>query len=351
MNWSKEHLEARMLDAIEGRLSDDQLIQLQQLLQEHPEFGDLDDAMIFVQEDVSIEFDHSSLLKKESFNPIAYTSEEGFEKEKMSIARMEGLLSSEEEKDFEHMLNVDQELKDQWQLVQQTKLIPNSEIRFPSSETLEKEKGKVIPFRLYFSYVAAASVLLVLFLNWPSRENHVKTASKITQKPVKVDQKEIKSQSTETNETKYIVTPKPSNFSVEHIDLGKNEVRDCIVEELYPQGDQIPNEQSYYLTQPIVDPIELATISPKSTVTPTSTNNSSKTSETLGIREFVIQKGNEKLFGTSKPSTAEKYTSITNYLAQSVNIPISYGEKEDEEVKTTFFKLGFITVERKQTKK
>lgn len=351
MNWSKEHLEARMLDAIEGRLSDDQLIQLQQLLQEHPEFGDLDDAMIFVQEDVSIEFDHSSLLKKESFNPIAYKSEEGLEKEKMSIARMEGLLTSEEEKDFEHMLNVDQELKDQWQLVQQTKLIPNSEIRFPSSETLEKEKGKVIPFRLYFSYAAAASVILVLFLNWPSQENPVKTARKTTQKPVKVDQKEIKSQSTETNETKYIVTPKPTNFSIEHIDLGPNEVRDCIVEELYPQADQIPNEQTYYLTQPIVDPIELAAISPKSTRTPASTNNSSKTSETLGIREFVIQKGNEKLFGTSNPSTAEKYTSITNYLAQSVNIPISYREKEDEEVKTTFFKLGFITVERKQTKK
>ena len=49
MNWSKEHLEARMLDAIEGRLSDDQLIQLQQLLQENPAFGDLNDAMIFIQ--------------------------------------------------------------------------------------------------------------------------------------------------------------------------------------------------------------------------------------------------------------------------------------------------------------
>jgi hypothetical protein len=351
MNWSKEYIEARMLDAIEGRLSEDQLIQLQQLLLENPEFGDLGDSLIFVHQDDTIEFDHSALLKKESFNPIAYKSEEGLEKEKMSIARMEGLLTSEEEKDFEHMLNVDQELKDQWQLVQQTKLIPKPEIRFPSSETLEKEKGKVIPFRLYFSYAAAASIIFVLFLNWPRTESHVKTASKAAQKPVKVDNKETKSQVAETNKINYNFSPKPKNNSVEHIDLGKNEVRDCIVEELYPQGDQIPNEQSYYLTQRIVDPIELATISPKSTLTPTSTNNSSKTSETIGIREFVIQKGNEKLFGTSKPSTAEKYTSITNYLAQSVNIPISYREKEDEEVKTTFFKLGFITVEHKQTKK
>jgi hypothetical protein len=351
MNWSKEHLEARMLDAIEGRLSDDQLMQLQQLLQENPAFGDLDDAMIFVREDESIGFDHSYLLKKDSFNPDAYKSEEGLEKEKMSIARMEGLLSNHEEKDFEHMLNVDKELKEQWELVQQTKLIPNPEIRFPSLETLTKVKGKVIPFRLYFSYAAAASVILALFLNWPSEENHVKTASKTTQKPVKVDQKQTKPKVAETNNTLDNVTPKPKNISVEHIDLGQNEVRDCIVEELYPQVDHIPNEQTYYLTQPIVEPIELAANSPKSSMTPTTPNNSSKNSETIGIREFVIQKGNEKLFGTSKPSTAEKYTSITNYLAQSVNIPISYHEKEDEKGKSTFFKLGFITVERKQTKK
>ena len=80
MNWSKEHLEARMLDALEGRLSDDQLIQLQQLLQENLEFVDMDDSMIFVQQDESIEFDHSVLLKKESFNPVAYATEEGTDK-------------------------------------------------------------------------------------------------------------------------------------------------------------------------------------------------------------------------------------------------------------------------------
>jgi hypothetical protein len=349
MNWSKEHLEARMLDAIEGRLSEDQLIQLQQLLQEYPEFGDLDDALIFVQEDVSIEFNHSSLLKKESFNPEVYKSEEGWEKEKMSIAKMEGLLSNQEEKDFEHMLNVDQELKDQWQLVQQTKLIPNPEILFPSIETLKKDK--VIPFRLYFSYAAAASIIFLLFLNWPSQETQVKSAVKSNQKPTKVDQKDTKVQVAETNKVMDNSSYPSKNRGVEHVDPRPNDTRDCIVQEVFPEIEQIPSAQSYYLTQPIVDPIELATISPKLTPTPTSTNNSSKTSETIGIREFVIQKGKEKLFGTAKPSTAEKYTSITNYLAQSVNIPISYREKEDEEGKTTFFKLGFITIERKQTKK
>mgnify|MGYP000921548087 FL=1 len=84
---------------------------------------------------------------------------------------------------------------------------------------------------------------------------------------------------------------------------------------------------------------------------PLVTVNSAKSNEPIGIREFVVQKGNEKLFGTTKPSTAEKYTTITNYLAQSTNIPIAYKEKEDEKVKTTYFKLGFITIERKQTKK
>jgi hypothetical protein len=309
----------------------------------------MDDSMIFIQEDESIEFDHSSLLKMESFNPSAYVLEDGSDKEKMSIAMMEGILSNQEEKDFEHLLKVDQELKQQWELVQQTKLLPNEQIHFPSIETLTKKKVKVIPFRQYFSYAAAASIIFLLFLNWPSQESQVKTATKETQKSTEVDQKETKSPVTETKTNMDNVAYQSKNRRVEHVDPGPNDTRDCIVQEIFPEPEQIPSAQSMYLTPPIVDPIELATVNP-STV-PINTVNSTKSNEPIGIREFVIQKGNEKLFGTAKPSTAEKYTSITNYLAQTTKIPITYKEKEDEKVKTTYFKLGFITIERKQTKK
>lgn len=349
MNWSKEHLEARMLDALEGRLSDDQLFQLQQLLQENPEFGDLEDSMIFVQQDESIEFDHSVLLKKESFNPVAYVTEEGTDKEKMSIAMMEGILSNQEENDFEHLLKVDQELKQHWELVQQTKLIPNAQIHFPSIETLTREKGKVIPFRQYFSYAAAASIIFLLFLNWPSQGSKAETASKTTQKPTKVEQIDSNSPVAATKTTTGNVAYQSKDIGVEHVDPRPNDTRDCIVQEVFPEAEQIPSAQSMYLTQPIIDPIELAAVNP--TAEPIYPVNNSKASEPIGIREFVIQKGNEKLFGTAKPSTAEKYTSITNYLAQTTKIPITYKEKEDEKVKTTYFKLGFITIERKQTKK
>ena len=349
MNWSKEHLEARMLDALEGRLSDDQMIQLQQLLLENPEFGDLADSMIFVHQDETIEFDHSALIKKESFNPAAYVTEDGSEKEKMAIAKMEGMLSIEEEKDFEQLLKVDQDLKQQFELVQQTKLIPNARIHFPSIETLKKEKGNVIPFRLYFSYVAAASIIFLLFLNWPSRGSHANTALKTIQNPTKIDQNPTKVQIAETNKTNNKTSDQPRSVGVEQVDPGPNDTHDCIVQELLPEAEQIPIAQSLYLTPPIIDPIELATVTSPSE--PMRTFSSSKNSEPIGIREFVIQKGNEKLFGTAKPTTAEKYTTITNYLAQSTKIPITYIEKEDEKVKTTFFKLGFITIERKQTKK
>jgi hypothetical protein len=350
MNWSKEHLEARMLDAIEGRLSADQLIQLKELLREHPEMGDLDESLIYMNDTDAIDFDHSSLLKKESFNPVAYKTEEGSEKEKMSIAKMEGLLSIQEEKEFECLLKVDQELISHWEQVQQTKLIPNSGILFPSIKTLTKEKGRVIPFRVYFSYAAAASIILLLFLNWPSNDVQVRSASKIGRKQLKVEQNRTKSHIAATNEVNKNVSPTPKNSKVEHIELRPNDTRDCIVQEVYPQVEQIPNAQSYYLMPAIVDPIELAVVNPKPIQTPTN-NKVAENNETIGFREFVIQKGNEKLFGTAKPSTADKYTTITNYLAQSVNIPITYVEKEDEQVKSTFFKLGVITVERKQTKK
>jgi hypothetical protein len=350
MNWSKEYIEARMLDALEGRLSNDQMIQLNQLLQENPEFGEVDDSMIFVDQDETIEFDHSALLKKESFNPEAYLTEEGPEKEKMAIAKMEGVLSIQEEKDFEHMIKVNPDLNQHWELVQQTRLIPNVQIHFPSNETLKKEKGNVILFRLYFSYAAAASIIFLLFLNWPSQESQANTARKVNQKPMKVHQNDPKSQSEDTNKTPCKLLDQPSNMGIEHIvDPGTNDTRDCIVQEVYSQVEQMPNALSTSLTSPILDPIELAAVNPTSE--PKRTFNSTKNTEPIGIREFVIQKGNEKLFGTAKPSTAEKYTTITNYLAQSANIPISYIEKEDEEVKTTFFKLGFITIERKQSKK
>jgi hypothetical protein len=349
MNWSKEHLEARMLDAIEGRLSDDQLIQLQQLLEENPELGDVNDSMIFIHQDESIEFDHDSLLKKESFNPLAYITVEGSDKEKMSIARMEGILTIEEEKTFEHLLNVDQELIQQWELVQQTKLIPNQQILFPSIETLIKEKGKVIPFRLYFSYAAAASIIFLLFLNWPSQGSRAITASKAVQKPIKVEQKDTEQQNPQTDKALFKMPTLSASHYVYYVNQEQNEVRDCIVQEVLPHVDQMPVVIPSMQALTEIETTELAAVNSKSTQI--SAINVTKNHESIGIREFVIQKGNEKLFGTAKPSTAEKYTSITNYLAHSVNIPISYHEKEDEEVKTTFFKLGFITVERKQTKK
>jgi hypothetical protein len=349
MNWSKEYLEARMLDAIEGRLSEEQLIQLKQFIQENPSLGDLGDTLVYLKQNDSIDFDHSALLKKEGFHPSAYQQEGGTEKEKMSIAKMEGLLSEKEEKTFEHLLKIDGELKREWNAVQQTKLVPNHEIIFPAIHSLKRNSGKVIPFRRYFTYAAAASVILVLFLNWPSPENQVKTAGKTLQKTVNVDQKETKSQIAETNKTINHLSKKPKNMRIEHIDLGQNEVRDCIVQEVIPQVEQIPGAPSMYLSQPIVDPIELAAVNP--TTEPIYTVNNSKASEPIGIREFVFQKGNEKLFGKAKPSMAEKYTSITNYLTQTTKIPIVYKEKEDEKVKTAYFKLGFITIERKQTKK
>jgi hypothetical protein len=349
MNWSKEYLEARMLDAMEGRLSEEQLIQLKQFIQENPSLGDLGETLVYLEQDDSIGIDHSALWKKNGFHPSAYQQEEGTEKEKMSIAKMEGLLSETEEKTFEHLLKIDGALKREWNAVQQTKLIPKHELIFPDIHSLQRNSGKVIPFRRYFTYAAAASVILVLFLNWPSPENQLKTASKTKQKTVNIDQKETKTQIAETNKTISYVRKKFKNIRIEHFDLGQNEVRDCIVQEVIPEVEHNPSALSMYLTQPIVDPIELAAMNP--TTEPIYTVNNSKASEPIGIREFVLQKGNEKLFGKAKPSMAEKYTSVTNYLAQSTKIPIAYNEKEDEKVKTTYFKLGFITIERKQTKK
>ena len=348
MNWTKEYIEARILDAMDGNLSNEDLQKLRTHLKDFPELGDLEEVLPSLEKPLQGSYSTKTLYKQFPFAPKAYESELGEDLEKMAIAKIEGLLNEKEEQDFDQTLKVESSLQQEISKIQQTVLKVDSTILYPTPELLLKET-KIVTWRRYVSYAAAASIIYLLFLNWPSQGSQVKTASNTTQKATKVDQKKTKSPVVESKISTDNLAFQDKNKVVEHVDLGPNDTRDCIVQEVFPEAEQIPIEQSMYLSPPIINPIEFASVNPN-----TETNNkvnSVKSNEPIGIREFVVQKGNERLFGTANPSVSERYSSIANYMAKTTNIPINYEQRSTEKEEITYVRLGFISIERKRVKK
>jgi hypothetical protein len=346
MNWTKEYIEARMLDAIEGNLSSDDLQKLRDYLIEFPEFGSLEDDFSTLKVDSPEDvFPKELLLKKIPFSPKAYDAVEGETIEKMVIAKIEGLLDEQEEKDFDQTFKIEFVLQKEWELMNQTILIPDEKVSFPNSASLFKEPS-IIPWRNYLTYAAAASILFFLYVAWPNQDPivQVKRNTKIETKP----------KQTKNKANQRIETPVWSGNTSSHqpminkqVEPIKNEVPNCIIPDTYTETK---NDFALNLTvEPQTGPvIEGSSINPVSNQSG-SINASSK--EVMGLKEFVMQKGNEKIFGLSNPTTSEKYTSIANYLAKTTNVPIAYRQEVSDETETTFFKLGFITIERKRAKK
>lgn len=346
MNWSKEYIEARMLDAIEGNLSSSDLQKLRDYLIAFPEFGSLDEDFSTLKVDSPKEiFPKELLLKEFPFSPKAYQSEDGEAIEKMVIAKIEGLLNEKEEQDFDQSLKVEILLKKEWEDVNQTILKPDVNVYFPNSVSLLKE-SRIIPWRNYIAYAAAASILLFLYLGWPSQDPivHAKSKSKIKITPT--DRKNKPNQRIETP----IWTENTSSFNpilVKQVEPIKSEVPNCTIADTYTEINNdialsLPIEQQ---NRPLNEGI---------TVNPTKSQPGlipSTSKEVMGLKEFVVQKGNERLFGTPNPSASERYATIANYLAKSTNLPIDYEQSVNDKQEITYIRLGFISIERKQTKK
>jgi hypothetical protein len=345
MNWTKEHIEARMIDAMDGNLSAEDLHKLREYLQEFPEFGSLVDDYPRINDSLMEQFPEESLLKKFPFAPKTYESQEGQAIEKMAIAKLEGLLSEREEQDFDQALKVESALQKEWQFVNQSILKPDKDILFPNEESLLKEL-RIIPWRSYVSSAVAACILFFLYLGWPSQgpTENATSKSKFKTTPILLQ-----------NKRNQIVTApvwtanksslKPINE--EHFDPIKNEFPDCIIPENYTESSE---QLAQVLTQEQPSGLPIET-SPINAINNQTSRTFTASQEPIGLKEFVIQKGNERLFGTSNPSVSERYATIANYMAKSTNIPIDYEQSENEDSETTYLRLGFISIERKRAKK
>jgi len=345
MNWTKEYIEARMIDAMDGNLSAEDLQKLREYVQEFPEFGSLVDDYPRLNDSLMEQFPEESLLKEFPCSPKAYESEEGEAMEKMAIAKLEGLLSEKEEQDFDQALKVESALQKEWQFVNLTILQPDNDILFPNEESLLKE-SHIIPWRSYVSYSAAACILFFLYLGWPSQDPITHATSKPKLKTTPTHLKNISNQmSTAPVWTANKSSLKPIN--VEYFEPIKNEVPDCIIPEIYAESTE---QLAQILTQEQQSGLPIETI-PINAMNNQTSRTFTASQESIGLKEFVIQKGNERLFGTANPSVSERYATIANYMAKSTNIPINYEQSVNEYSETTYLRLGFISIERKRAKK
>jgi len=345
MNWKKEEIEARMMDALDGNLSKEDLQQLRLYLEEFPEFGSLDEEYPSLNNDDFVPFQKETLRKEVPFHPTAYSNEEGPEMEKMAIAKFEGLLTEKEESDFDQALKVEPKLQKEWYLVNQTKMQQNTSVYFPNSKSLHKEV-RIVSWRKYLTYAAAASVLVCLFLAWPNPTSKVQASNKTVVKKSPSEQLEKQKANAPTPAITADKEKLPPRI-IEHVEPVVMEGRECVIQEDYPEASNeiamsVP-AQSHPI--PTVEQHALNGIG--------TTKGSEKTvsQDVMGLKEFVLQKGNERIFGTPNPSASERYTTVANYLSKATNLPINYSQSSNEKEEVTYVRLGFISIERKRTKK
>jgi hypothetical protein len=73
--------------------------------------------------------------------------------------------------------------------------------------------------------------------------------------------------------------------------------------------------------------------------------------EPVTMKAFLLQKTNERIFGTAAPSTDLKFETLARYASESVGIPVRYEVKEAQNRDKLVFQLGPITIEKTRTKK
>lgn len=354
MKLTETQLAHLILAFHEGTLSADERQQLENHILEHPETSeDLEQHLTLPLSNVS--YNGPSLVRSQLENLEVYQSEEGHPYDKLAIGSLEGLLSKEEDI-LEEQLTNDEVYLDFKKRVQQTQLIPNKNIVYPFQGQLLKEAPvRAFSFKKYvYSMSAAAAVLIAVMLV----NQNASTPADI--KPIQKGVASKKSVVQQTNGKNMSITFKPSTSkntfqSVTHIqEEVSQEPRDGIMPrqepsifpEVYAQNP-IENGSSH----------DLIALNPtaeqhRSNAEPQAQSNPSAfTKEPITVKAFLLQKTNEKLFGTAAPSTDMRYETMARYASETIGLPVRYAVEEGSSRDKVVFQLGPISIERTRSKK
>ncbi len=347
----------------DGTLSKEQTALLNNFLAENPDFQlDLEDPITLFPEPLS--YSGPSLLKSNLENIATYASEEGHPYEKLAIGNLEGILSPNEALLLKE-LGQDTNYQKVAAQIQYTQLQPDLNITYPRIETLLKEAPiRQIQFKNVVATISAsaAAILLTLFLIGQEHDQpgliQKKTFAKAN---IKSNKKAINNHS-ESAPSELLASNINPQIAL-HPQLVDLPPRDCIVEEIIPSAQENPE---IFVAQN-VNQAALANNNNQTSLgllhSDQNTNpnvseqgnrqvvKSALAKEPVTVKTFLLQKTNERLFGTTTPTADLRYETMARYASETIGIPVRYNVEEGSATDKIVFQLGPISFERSRAKK
>jgi len=285
------------------------------------------------------------MLRSEFENIAIYQSENGHPYEKLAIGSFEGLLSNEDAK-IEALLDSDASYLQVKAQIHQTQLHPDDELGFPDNNLLLKNAPvRSINWKSYATIVSsAAAVILVSLLI----AKFGSTDSRLMSKPIKQAQLVKTKKSSAQNEIVQINQIKKEDPQT----ILSTDQEWQLLSYAYPQLLELgPDTQKVLVTQSNLVLTEEITPEITSNINLAQSNSSAFHKEPITMKAFLIQKTNERLFGTAKPSSENKLETLARYAKESVGIPVAYKVEEAQNQDKLVFQLGPITIEKSRTRK
>lgn len=350
MKYTEAHIAHLMLTYHEGTLSPAEKAELEALVLENPELAlDLEAQPSLISQPIQI--DSSSFLHPLLEDLTIYKDEEGHPLEKLAIGALEGQLNAKEHKIVQaysqdaHYQKIEKELA-------YTQLLPDQTIHFPHLKKLLKNAPirslNWKPFATIASS-AAALILAVFFIGQANTHQdpiHVKTRQQARVVPTK------KSSQVQSIPIQHLPVEQLHFDQVAmHSHVFGEPPRDCIVPILYPELEVQPEIQVAQLSSLNVELPEETTPAQISSMQFAQSSPSAFHKEPITMKAFLMQKTNEKLFGTTAPTTDLKFETLARYASESVGIPVRYEVEEAQSSDKLVFQLGPITIEKTRTKK
>jgi hypothetical protein len=350
MKNTEAHIAHLILTYHEGSLSPAEKMELEALVLENPDLAlDLEAQPSLLPPPSQIDstpFSHPLLE-----DLAIYKDEAGHPLEKLAIGALEGQLSKQEQKIAQaytqdaYFQKIEKELA-------YTRLLPDENIRHPQLNSLLKSAPvRQLQWRSYALVgSAAAAVLLAVFLvgQSTSEGNDIPTKSS-QQARVARDKKSTQTPSISIQHSP--VEPLHIHQVSIHPHVVDEPPRDCIVPILYPELEAQSEIQIAQLPSPNAELPEETITGQIAGMNLAQSSPSAFQKEPVTMKAFLLQKTNERIFGTAAPSTDLKFETLARYASESVGIPVRYEVEEAQNRDKLVFQLGPITIEKTRTKK
>lgn len=351
MKLSEEQIAQLFLAYHDGTLNAEEKILLDAYLLAHPE-NEQDLNFVKLQVNLYDTYLGPCLEHPQLEMLTVYAQEDGHPLEKLAIGKFEGLLS-EEELATEKCFIQDTNYLDIKKKIELTKLVPNEQIVYPNQAILFKEaKVRSLQLKkyLYWTSAAAAVFIAVLLVQrndsepYSKPQNNQALIGKKQKTTIEVEQ---------TSQTQPAPKTTFKQVVIKHPHSVGPEPRDCIVAvqdftentpEIASQSAEInpDNSQSNQTDFTLPETTNLAL-----------QNQTSSTfkKEPITVKAFLLQKTNEKLFGTAAPTTDLKFETMARYASQTIGLPVRYEIEPGPQTDKVVFQLGPISIERNRVRK